>query len=505
MNTDSYWQSTARLPEFPTLASDLSVDVVIVGAGVTGITAAWLLKREGVKVALLDRQRCAQADSGHTTAHLTYVTDERLHSLVKSFGSDGAKAFWDAGMAGIDQIDANVRDLSLDAEFRWVPGYLHESWDGGDSSTRESLMQDAELARNLGFDAEFLPSIPSFGRAGVRFPNQAKLHPLKYLAGLLQRVPGDGSYVFENTEFAGVDGQPMTVHAGRFKIRCDFLLIATHTPLLGKTNMLKGTLLQSKLALYTSYVVGATLPKGRVPEALYWDIADPYYYLRIEQHRDHDYAIFGGEDCKTGQEKDPEQVFQRLRAQLNNVLPGADVKHRWLGQVVETDDGLPFIGENEPQQFVATGFAGNGYTLGTVAAMMARDCYFKRENPWFELFRVNRKQFHGGVWSYITENLDYPYYMVRDRLAPADGESPDEVKLGEGKILRLKGRKVAVYRGDDGKLTLLSPVCTHMKCIVRWNPSDKTWDCPCHGSRFKPKGDVLSGPAESPLEPVNLD
>jgi Rieske Fe-S protein len=167
---------------------------------------------------------------------------------------------------------------------------------------------------------------------------------------------------------------------------------------------------------------------------------------------------------------------------------------------VETNDGLPFIGENAGQQFIATGFCGNGFTLGTLAAVMARDRYLGRKNPWFDLFRVDRTKFHGGTWRYIQENLDYPFYMLRDRLKGAEAGSLDDLKMGEGKILKLDGKKVAAYRADDGKVTLLSPICTHLKCIVRWNPADKTWDCPCHGSRFKPTGEVFSGPAEAPLE-----
>jgi glycine/D-amino acid oxidase-like deaminating enzyme/nitrite reductase/ring-hydroxylating ferredoxin subunit len=504
MKTESYWQSSARLPEFSSLSNDLEVDVVIIGAGLTGITAAYLLKREGVKVALLDRQRCAQADTGHTTAHLTYVTDERLHKLAKSFGRDGAKAFWEAGIAAIDQIDENVRREAIDCEFKWVPGYLHARLDDPEAKDRDSLEQDAQLARELGFEAEMLSSVPYMNRPGVRFANQAKFHPYKYLSALLNKIPGDGSYVFENTEASEVESDPLTVHAGRYKIRCQYLFIATHTPLLGKTGVFKGTLFQTKLALYTSYVLGAKLPPGAVPEALFWDTTEPYYYLRVDRYADHDYAIFGGQDCKTGQEKNPEEVFARLLKKLKEVLPAADVQQRWLGQVVETDDGLPFIGENEGQQFVATGFCGNGFTLGTLAAVMVRDRYLKRRNPWFDLFRVDRKQFHGGTWRYITENLDYPYYMLRDRLAKAEGDSLDELKLGEGKILRLNGKKVAAYRDESGRVILNSPVCTHLKCIVRWNPADKTWDCPCHGSRFKPDGEVFSGPAESPLERIAL-
>jgi glycine/D-amino acid oxidase-like deaminating enzyme/nitrite reductase/ring-hydroxylating ferredoxin subunit len=499
MTTASYWASSASLPRFPSLAGDLEVDVVIIGGGLTGITAAYLLKNEGAKVALLERNHCAGADTGHTTAHLTYVTDERLHRLVKHFGRDGAKAFWEAGIAAIDQIADIVKASKADCGFTWLPGYLHESPDGA-RDDRKLLEADVQLARELDFDAQFVQEVPYAHRPGIRFAHQAKFHPLKYLAPLLQSISGDGSHVFENTEAGEIEADPLVVHAGSYKVRCQYLMIATHAPLMGKTGLFRATLFQSKLSLYTSYVLGAKLPRGAVPEALFWDTSDPYYYLRVDRHSDHDYAIFGGEDCKTGQEKDANEVFTRLEERLKKVLPEAAVQHRWLGQVVETNDGLPFIGESAGQQFIATGFCGNGFTLGTLSAVMARDRYLGRKNPWFDLFAVNRSKFHGGAWRYLRENLDYPYYLLRDRLAPTEASSLDELKFGDGKIVRVDGRKVAAYRAENGQVTLCSPVCTHLKCIVRWNDADKTWDCPCHGSRFKPTGEVFSGPAEAPLE-----
>ena len=496
----TYWQASGALPHFGKVTRNVEVDVAVIGAGLTGITTAYLLKKSGAKVALIERARCAAADTGHTTAHLTYVTDTRLRELVKTFGRDGAKAFWEAGAAAIDQIHEINRADSPDCEFRWVPGYLHAALDDPKEKDRSSLEEDAQLARDLGFDARFMEKVPYADRCGVRFGNQAKFHPLKYLAPLLAKIPGDGSHVFENSEAHDIEDDPLTVHVGKFKVRCQYLVIATHTPLLGKTSLVKGTLFQSKLALYTSYVVGARLPRGRVPEALFWDTTDPYHYLRIDPKDDFDYAIFGGEDTKTGQEDDPKLVFKRVEATLTTYLPEAKVVDRWLGQVVETNDGLPFIGESAGKQFVATGFCGNGFTLGTLSAVMARDRYLGRKNPWFDLFDVNRKKFHGGTWNYLKENFDYPYYMVRDRLAGAEGESLDDLKPGEGKILKLDGKKVAAYRDGDGKVVLRSPVCTHLGCVVRWNRADKTWDCPCHGSRFHPDGKVHSGPAETPLE-----
>ena|SRR5436190_8961444 len=501
METKPYWMEEA-LPEFAPLANDLEVDVVVIGGGLTGITAAYLLKKEGVRVALIERQRCGAADTGHTTAHLTYVTDYRMHRLVKHFGCDAAKAFWEAGVAAIDQISNIVRELKIDCEFKWVPGYLHSKLFERAEGEVPSLKEDADLARQLDFEAQWLDKVPYANRPGIKFANQAKFHPRKYLRALLKAIHGNGSHVFENTEAGEIQDKPLRVQAGRYHIRCKYLILATHNPLMGKCNVLNATLFQSKLALYTSYVLGANLPKGLVPEALYWDTSDPYYYLRIDRHQDADYAIFGGEDCKTGQEQDAEKVFTRLEEKLKQVLPQAEVRHRWLGQIIETNDGLPFIGENSGQQFVATGFCGNGFTLGTLSAVMARDRFLKRKNPWFELFAVDRSKFHGGTWRYIKENLDYPFYMVRDRLARAQNDSTDDLKIGEGKILKLDGKKVAAYRDDTGKVNLNSPVCTHMKCIVHWNAADKTWDCPCHGSRFKAIGEVFSGPAEAPLEKI---
>jgi glycine/D-amino acid oxidase-like deaminating enzyme/nitrite reductase/ring-hydroxylating ferredoxin subunit len=499
MDTTPYWIDSQPMPAFPTLNSDLDVDVVVVGGGLTGITAAYLFKRAGARVALIERQRCATADTGHTTAHLTMVTDERLHQVARRFGKDAARAFWEAGAAAIDQIHDNITREKIACDFKWVPGYLHASLRSENRDDYETLAQDATLARALGFDAEFVEVTPYCNRPGVRFDHQARFHPRQYLSKLLRCIEGEGSYVFENSAVTEFNDSPLSVKACGHTVRCQFLFLATHTPLMGNTGMFSALLLQTKLAPYTSYVLGARLPHGAIPEALFWDTSDPYYYLRVDRHAGYHYAIFGGEDAKTGQEDDPQAVFRRLEDVFKTWVPYGQVTHRWLGQVVETNDGLPLIGATAENQFVATGYHGNGFTLGTVAAMMARDAYLKRTNPWQDLFDVHRKKLLGGTWRYITENKDFPYHLLRDRLAPAASNSVDEIAPGHGKIVNLDGQKVAAYRDPRGELTLLSPVCTHLKCIVRWNDADQTWDCPCHGSRFKPTGEVFSGPAEKPL------
>jgi Rieske Fe-S protein len=305
--------------------------------------------------------------------------------------------------------------------------------------------------------------------------------------------------VFEHTESEEVTDDPLSVKAAGHSMSCAYVVIATHTPLMGKTNIASASLFQTKLSLYSSYVLGGRVPKGTLPDALFWDTADPYHYLRLDPHRDYDYAIFGGQDHKTGQTTNTEACYSALERTLNESIPGIQITHRWSGQVIETHDGLPFIGETSPRQFAATGYAGNGMTFGTLAGVMARDAVLGLPNPWSELFDAGRTKVKGGAWDYIKENKDYPYYLIRDRFAGPQGTSLRALGRGKGKILELEGKRVAAWRSGAGNVTLLSPICTHMGCIVGWNDAESTWDCPCHGSRFKPTGDVLSGPAESPL------
>jgi glycine/D-amino acid oxidase-like deaminating enzyme/nitrite reductase/ring-hydroxylating ferredoxin subunit len=500
--TRSYWNETA-LPRFPKLDRDLDVDVVVIGGGITGITAAYLLKQAGRRVALIERDRCARVDTAHTTAHLTCVVDTRLSDLVKSFGENHAQAVWDAGLAAMSQIDEIVRSEHIDCGFAWVPGYLHAPALGDvDAATVRSLRNEADVAVDLGFDARYVDRVPHINRPGVEFPNQARFHPRKYLAALANRINGHGSFVFEHTDAEAVQDDPRTVTAAGHRMTCEHLVIATHTPIMGVTGLVPATLLQTKLALYTSYAIGGRVGRGALPDALFWDTGDPYYYLRLDPHRDYDEIIFGGEDHKTGQSDDTQACFERLENALRRLVPGVQVTHHWSGQVIETPDGLPYIGETAARQHAATGFSGNGMTFGTLGAMMAADAIAGRDNPWRELFDPSRKKIRGGLWDYIKENKDYPYYLIRDRFAGPEGRALRDVPRGEGRILALNGRTVAAYRDADGSVTLRSAVCTHMACHVNWNPAERTWDCPCHGSRFTPDGKVISGPAESPLEKI---
>jgi glycine/D-amino acid oxidase-like deaminating enzyme/nitrite reductase/ring-hydroxylating ferredoxin subunit len=500
-----YWTDNTPAPKFSALKEDIAVDVLVIGGGITGITAAYLLKRAGLSVALVERYRCVEAETAHTTAHLTAVTDLQLSGLVKNFGRDHAQAIWDAGYAAIDTIDRLVWREQIKCQFEWVPGYLFNPSRSEDEPAKavEQLRQEAELANELGFDADFVDKVPVFNRPGVRFANQAKFHPRKYLLALLRLIPGKGSYVYESTTIEEIDGSPITATTtDGHRVHCGHVLVATHVPLLGKTNLVSATLLQSKLAPYTSYAIGGWVKRGAVTEALYWDTGDPYDYLRVDRRHDHDYVIFGGEDHKTGQVEQTTECCARLEKRLKTILPDVSITHRWSGQVIETNDGLPYIGETSEHQFVATGFSGNGMTFGTLSAMMFVDYVTGASNPWKELFDPGRTKILAGAWDYIKENTDYTYYMIRDRFAGPGGKTLRAVARGTGEVIDVDGQPAAVYRGLDSKITIRSAVCTHMGCYVHWNTAERTWDCPCHGSRFKVNGDVIAGPAETPLAEI---
>jgi len=496
----SRWKDESELPRFSGLQADIDVDVAVVGGGNTGITAAYLLKRAGVKVAVLEKGSIARIDTGNTTAHLTQVTDARLESLIKVFGEEHAQAVWDAGAAAIEKIHQIVHAEKINCDFSWVPGYLHCSDDTSKhQQEKQELEEEARLARRFGFEAQIVPSIPVFHRFGIRFPRQAKFEPLQYLAALARTIPGDGCYLFENSEVTEFEDEPIRLKVGNHTVTCGKVIIATDVPLTGLTPIVSASLLQTKLAAYTSFAISASLPKSeKVLPALFWDTADPYYFLRIDRSAKGVRAVYGGLDRKTGQpiEEDP---FVHLQSKLNSLFPGATMDHSWQGQVIEAVDGLPYIGPTTENQFIATAFSGNGITFGTLAGMMACDYVLGSKNPWSELFHPDRKKLRAG-WNYIKENIDYPYYMMKERLFYKEGRSLENIAPGEGKIVLLEGERVAAYRAHDGTVTKLSPVCTHLGCLVHWNAFDSSWDCPCHGSRFRPTGEVFAGPAETNLE-----
>ena len=380
-DTTPYWSASAPFSRFARLDADTETDVVVVGAGITGLTAAYGLATAGRSVVVIDRGRCASVDTGHTSAHLTMVTDTRLSDLADQLGRSHAQAVWDAGLAAIARIDEIVRQHEIECGFDWVEGYLHLRQGDATPKDVERLKRDAELAAELGFDAAFVDETPLVGTPGVRVDGQARVHPRRYLAGLAKAIVAAGGRIHEHTDAEEFSDRPLSVTANGHRITCGDIVIATHNPLVGVGGTTGATLFQTKLALYSSYVVAGRVAKGVVPDVLLWDTADPYRYFRVEPHRDHDVVILGGEDHKTGQAADTEERYARLERALAALAPGVELTHRWSGQVIETPDGLPYIGATAEHQYAGTGYAGNGLTFGTLAGMMIADRILGRREP----------------------------------------------------------------------------------------------------------------------------
>lgn len=500
MDTTPYWLDSASVSRRAPLQEDLDVDVLIIGGGITGVTTAYALSDEGLRVALVERERLATRDTGHTTAHLTYMTDVRLSDLIATFGRDDAKHSWEAGRAGMNFIESTVVKHSINCDLLRVPGYLVAAEHSNLAHETFLLQKEAMIARQMGFATYFTEDCPITAKPGIRFDGQMKFHPLKYLSTLIGIAEERGAHVFEESEVSEfIDSN--TAKVGEHRISFRKVIIATHVPLQGNACVFGAAMFQTKLALYSSYAVRARLPMS-APRSLIWsDTADPFLYIRVNHEDGGGTCIIGGEDHRTGAETDTGKRYEALEARLEKMFPGAEVTHRWSGQVVETVDGLPFIGPTSGTQFIATGFSGDGMTFGTVAALMARDWIRGDESDWAKLFDPSRRCASVAM-EYLKENKEFPIRMITDRLHIEDGD-PEALRPGEAAVLDHGGKRVAASREANGTLHVCSAICPHLGCVVAWNSAERTWDCPCHGSRFKEDGSVIAGPAEKDLDCLN--
>lgn len=502
--TLSLWIDTAAIPLETPLTDRITADVCIVGAGIAGMTTAYLLAREGKSVVVLDDGPIGGGMTGRTTAHLVNALDDRYFELERLHGEDDARLAAESHTAAIDKVEQIVKDEKIDCEFERLDGYLFVP-------PRESKkILDDELAavHRCGLtDIEKVERVPwdSYDTgAALRFPRQAQFHPLKYLAGLAVAIKQKGGRIYTESHAKEIEGgkQARVDTDGGGVVNAEAVVIATNSPV----NDLIA--IHTKQAGYQTYVIGARIPRGSVTRGLYWDTSDPYHYIRIETLGKgagaYDVLIVGGEDHKTGQKDDAGKRFGALERWTRHRFPMIEgIEYRWSGEVMEPNDGLAFIGRNpldSKNVYIATGDSGNGMTHGTIAGMLLTDLIVGRKNDWESIYDPSRITLK-ALPEFAKENLNVAAQYA-DLVVGADVDSVDEIKRGAGAVISRGLHKVAVYRDPDGVTHELSAVCRHLGCIVNWNSLENTWDCPCHGSRYDALGKVIQGPANSDLPRV---
>jgi glycine/D-amino acid oxidase-like deaminating enzyme/nitrite reductase/ring-hydroxylating ferredoxin subunit len=486
---------TAEVPAYPPLQRDAAADVCIVGAGIAGMSAAYLLAREGQSVIVVDDGAIGGGETGRTTAHLSNALDDRYVTLERMHGGEGARLAAESHTAAIDQIERIVGQEAIDCHFERVDGYLFAGKDDSPSFLEEEM----EAARRAGLaDVHLVERAPikTFeSGVAIRFPRQAQFHVLEYLSGLARAITRHRGQIFCGTHVTKVEGgaQATVETGGGRRITAGSVVVATNTPI---NDMFA---IHTKQAPYRSYAIGARVGEG-VPKALYWDTEDPYHYVRLHE----DVLIIGGEDHKTGQDESSAARFDLLIAWANQRFPLLEVIHRWSGQVMEPVDYLAFIGRNpgdSPNVYIATGDSGHGMTHGTIAGILLTDLILGRENSWAGLYEPSRKTLRPRpIFEWVKENVNVAMQYA-DYLTAGEVASIDEISAGAGALIRRGTAKVAAYRDEQGTVHELSAVCPHLGCIVQWNATEKSWDCPCHGSRFDARGKVVNGPAMTDLEP----
>ncbi len=493
--TTPYWSQTAATPTFPSLKENTETDVCVVGAGIAGLTTAYLLAVEGKKVTVLEDGKIVSGETQRTTAHITNALDDRYYELERLHGEFGSKLAASSHTAAINEIERIVKQEKIACDFERVDGYLFVP---PDQST-DVLEKELAAAHRAGLKDIKLQTTAALNTydlgVTLHFPHQAQFNPLHYLFAVAKSIEKQGGRVYQGTHVSSVEGdkQATVTTKDGHTVRADSVVIATNAPI--NDNFA----IYTRQAPYRTYVVGLKIPKGAVRKALYWDTADPYHYMRIAHEEDHDVLIVGGEDHKTGQATDGGLRFSRLETWARTRVPQAqELLYSWSGQVMEPIDGLAFIGRNPLDAeniFIATGDSGNGITHGTIAGMLLRDLILDRKNPWQDLYdpsRVNvrsAKEFLKESANVATELLEW--------VKP--GESEDQMQPDSGRVVRRGLKRIAIYCDTKGAKHELSAVCRHKGCIVAWNPTEKTWDCPCHGSRYETDGTVINGPSSADL------
>ena len=495
-----------RAPGAP-LTRDLTTDVCVVGAGIAGLSVAAEAALAGLKVAVLDATSVGAGETSATSAHLTNVFDAGFTCIERHAGADATRLAANAHMAAIERIETIARQEQIECGFRRVDGFLFAHDDSADADI-DSEQEVAERCATSLWKPERLREAPigPRGRAALRFPNQGIFHPVAYLHGLVGVIERHGGAIYEGTRVSAVhSGEPARVETSEGRtVTAKFVMVATNSPMNDLVTM------HTKQAPYHTYVVCLRVPAGAIAPALYWDTADPFHYVRVlEGGADdgRDLLIVGGEDHKAAHETDCDRRWADLEAWGRERFPDAGAAaFKWSGQVMNSLDGLGYFGRNPgdtPNIFISTGDTGMGLTGGALAGLIVRDLMLDRQNPFADVFDPSRKPFT-AAFEFAKEQVDV-MAQYADWITPGAVDSIDAIPRNSGAIIRRGAQKYAVSRSAQGKVTCVSAVCTHLGCIVGWNPAATTWDCPCHGSRFRPDGSVIHGPASRPLDPVAVE
>lgn len=484
------------------LGIDTKADVVVVGAGIAGLTTAWLLAREKVDVIVLDDGPIGGGETERSSAHLASALDDRFVEIERMHGRSGAHIAYESHAAAIDFIEEVVTQRRIDCDFSRLDGWLF----AGTGQSPDVLQRELDAARRAGLvDVEMHDRVPHLlydtGLA-LRFPRQGQVHPLKYLVGLADAVTEEGARIHTGHHATRIEGgeSPRVLTSDGRVVHCRNVVVCTNTPVNDRFAI------HTKQAAYRTYIAALRVPAGSIPLALYWDTEDPYHYVRLQPGGGpggEDLLIVGGEDHKTGHEAHAERRWAALYDWARDRFPNAELVHRWSGQIIEPFDGLAYIGRNPTgpdNVFIATGDSGHGMTHGTIAGMLLSDLVRGVDHPWARLYDPARKP-TSAAGTYAFENLD-AVRQYTDYILPSHYHDPEEIPRGAGGVIRRGLKPIAVYCDDHGVQSSCSAICPHLGGIVQWNEGEKSWDCPVHGSRFDKHGHVMNGPANNDLAPV---
>jgi len=502
--TKSLWMSVPVAPKAARLHGDLTCDTVVVGSGIAGLSVAYELASAGQNIVVVDRGPIAGGITARTTAHLAPICDDGLSALTDLRGEENARLFQDSQAAAVDRIEAIVEAHAISCNFRRLDAFLFPAMGMETKEAREQADREFKAGRAIGVDVDRAMGVPLKGFEHVpclRYLRQATFHPLKYLSAVAAEIEAHGGQLFANSAVSKIDASGNGVRIeteGGATVRAARAVVATNSPISDRAA------LHSKMAPYRTYAMAFTIPRDLLPDALYWDMADPYHYVRLNPGPGlTDYLIAGGADHKSGTSDDGDVRFEAIEAWIRALVPelGKEVT-RWSGQVLDTFDYCGFIGRDPVNDnvFVATGDSGQGMTHGALAGLLIKDLILNGASPWQELYNPARKS-PRGIINYVRENLT-ALQNLTEHVTPAELTPDDELAPGEGGIITEGKDKIAVCRDMKGKLHRRSAVCTHLGCIVHWNSTEQCWDCPCHGSQFAPGGEVLNAPAISPLAPA---